>query len=453
MGERDQPLLRKRYQRLELIGRGGTASVYRGRDEALGRDVAIKMYPPASGEAEAARQASEVDVLAGLSHHSLVTLFDAGVERRETGSHVYLVMELVHGSNLQQTLTREAITAQAVAEIGFDIAEGLQYLHHHGIVHRDIKPSNIQLVDYGDANSRTRAKLVDFGIAREGVAARPDLASTGTVAYSSPEQVRGEEVTGASDIYSLGLVLLECFTRELAFPGVPVASAMARLSSSPGVPAALPAEWRSLIGAMTELDPADRPSTGEVLDVVRDLVVIEMGRGRVDQQVADLESRRIDAVRRYRILDTSPDGVFDRITRLAASVLHTPIALVSIVDTDRIWFKSAHGLDGLQQIGRDPGLCATAITKNAAWIVEDARADPRVLANPLVAGEFGLQFYAGMPLRTGDGLNIGTLCVLDFEPRSMTEEEVHILEDLAGLVMREVEVHGESQREHPPLAV
>jgi sigma-B regulation protein RsbU (phosphoserine phosphatase) len=151
------------------------------------------------------------------------------------------------------------------------------------------------------------------------------------------------------------------------------------------------------------------------------------------------EEGRLEAIRRYDILDTPPDGAFDRVTALAARHFNVPISIVSIVDTDRIWFKSHHGVE-VEQIGRDPGLCASAILGNEPWVVEDAAVDPRTLANPLVAGDFGLRFYAGAPLTTRDGYNLGTLCVLDHEPRTLTAEEASTLEDMAAIVMDELEL-------------
>ncbi len=151
------------------------------------------------------------------------------------------------------------------------------------------------------------------------------------------------------------------------------------------------------------------------------------------------EDSRLAAVRRYDVLDTPPDGAFDRVTRLAATLLGTPIAIVSIVDHDRIWFKSRYGLD-VDEIGRDPGLCASAILQDEPWVIEDARNDPRSLANPLVAGDFGLQFYAGAPLRTAAGHNLGTVCVIDREPRRIGERETRVLEDLAAIVVDELEL-------------
>ena len=112
---------------------------------------------------------------------------------------------------------------------------------------------------------------------------------------------------------------------------------------------------------------------------------------------------------------------------------------MSVVDTDRIWFKSHHGLEATE-IGRDPGLCASAITGMEPWIINDAVADPRTLANPLVAGDFGLRFYAGAPLTTHDGYNLGTLCVIDHEPREVSDAEKALLSELAGVVMDELEL-------------
>lgn len=154
---------------------------------------------------------------------------------------------------------------------------------------------------------------------------------------------------------------------------------------------------------------------------------------------SDAEEKRLAALRKYDILDSPPDGAFDRITAVAASIFSAPIAIISLVDHDRIWFKSHHGLD-VQEIGRDPGLCASAIMQEGAWIVNDAKADARTLANPLVAGNFGLRFYVGAPLRTHDGHNLGTLCVIDREPRKATETQIAQLTDLASVVMDQMEL-------------
>ncbi len=156
------------------------------------------------------------------------------------------------------------------------------------------------------------------------------------------------------------------------------------------------------------------------------------------------EAERQAAIRRYDVLDTPRDGAFDRITALAAKHFDVPIAIVSIVDRDRIWFKSHHGIDA-EEVGRDPGLCASAILHDDAWVIENAATDPRALANPLVAGEFGLQFYAGVPLRTPDGYNLGTFCILDREPRTFNAADRRTLEDLAAIVMNDLEMRLQSR--------
>jgi GAF domain-containing protein len=151
------------------------------------------------------------------------------------------------------------------------------------------------------------------------------------------------------------------------------------------------------------------------------------------------EAKRIETLKRYDILDTPPNGSFDRITRLAAIIFKVPIAIISLVDTDRIWFKSHYGLS-VNQIGRDAGLCASAILSNDVYVVGDASKDVRALANPLVAGEFGLRFYAAMPLQTKDHLNLGTLSIIDKAPRTLSGEEKDILKQLAQVVMDEMEL-------------
>ena len=154
----------------------------------------------------------------------------------------------------------------------------------------------------------------------------------------------------------------------------------------------------------------------------------------------------MEAIRRYDILDTPRDGVFDRITRLAARFLNVPISTITIVDRDRIWFKSTVGLEA-EQIDRVPGLCASAILQYEPWVVNDASVDPRTLENPLVRGELGLRFYVGIPLTTRDGYNLGTLNVIDSEPRDVTAEELATLQDLGAVVLDELELRLAARRE------
>ncbi len=151
------------------------------------------------------------------------------------------------------------------------------------------------------------------------------------------------------------------------------------------------------------------------------------------------EAKRLEALKKFDILDTPRDGSYDRITALAAMIFKVPIAIISLVDTDRIWFKSHFGLP-VHQINREPGLCASAILSPHPYIIENAVEDPRTLTNSLVAGEFGLKFYAAVPLQTEDNYNLGTLCIIDKAPRSFSKEETEVLETLGKIVMDEMEM-------------
>lgn len=157
------------------------------------------------------------------------------------------------------------------------------------------------------------------------------------------------------------------------------------------------------------------------------------------------EDERLAAVRRYDILDTPPDGSFDRITRLAARLFDVPISTITIVDSDRIWFKSAHGID-VHQIDRDPGLCASVVLEGGPYVVADALIDPRTLDNPLVRGDLGLRFYAGIPLTTEGGHNLGTMNIIDVEPREISRDEMEVLRELAGIVVDELELRLQTRR-------
>ena len=151
------------------------------------------------------------------------------------------------------------------------------------------------------------------------------------------------------------------------------------------------------------------------------------------------DGERLKFLKEYDILDTPADRSFDQFTSLAAKLLDVPVALISLVDTDRIWFKSRYGLD-VPQLSLDPGLCASAILLNDMYLVEDAITDPRTLANPLVTGEFGLRFYAAAPLKIKEGYNLGTFCVLDKKPRRFSQTQKDILQSLADMVVTQMEL-------------
>ncbi len=150
------------------------------------------------------------------------------------------------------------------------------------------------------------------------------------------------------------------------------------------------------------------------------------------------EASRLNELKSFEILDSNAEKQFDDITMLATKICETPIALVSLVDERRQWFKSKQGLT-ICETQRELAFCAHAINQKDIFIVEDAREDKRFIDNPLVTGDSKIIFYAGMPLRTSNGLNIGTLCVIDHKPRRLTENQIKSLRILANQVVLAIE--------------
>jgi GAF domain-containing protein len=148
------------------------------------------------------------------------------------------------------------------------------------------------------------------------------------------------------------------------------------------------------------------------------------------------EPERLTALAPYRVLGTSPDAVFDEIVRLTAKLFNVPIALIALVDEASVWFKANFGMIGTEQIARDESVCSIAIRNEDTTIFNDLRETPCALAKPHVAESLQLRFYAGHPLRNTQGYNIGALCVIDRKPRQLSTEEQKRLQELAGIVMK-----------------
>jgi len=240
------------------------ADVYRGTDRVLDRQVAVKVLRELTeNESDRERFVAEAKTLAKLNHAGLVTVLDAG-------AHVdrpFLVMELIDGPNLAECCDTVMHVTRVVA-VGTQVADALAHAHAIGVVHRHVKPSNIMLGKDG------RVCLTDFGIARllgdTGKLTRTGM-TLGSPAYLSPEQVRGQEVTPAADVYSLGLVLIEMLSGERAYPQSSTEAALARLTSPPQLPDGVSQGWRSLLTAMTALDPEARPTAQQVATTLREL--------------------------------------------------------------------------------------------------------------------------------------------------------------------------------------
>src|SRR3954468_2176295 len=257
-------LIDDRYRVRGPLGTGGMSVVYHALDEQLGREVALKMFRPAMVDLDdERRRRGEVRVLATLEHPTLVTLFDARLD----SDPPYLTTEFVDGDDLGARLRAGPLAAEDLVPLTAAISDALAFMHQRGVVHRDVKPANI-LLPRDPSPSAPFAKLADFGIARlvDGSRSTATGSVIGTAAYLSPEQAGGHEAGPPSDIYSLGLVLIECVTGAMPFPGSAAESAVARLTRDPEVPATLPDGWQSLLARMTERDPAARPTAAEVFE-------------------------------------------------------------------------------------------------------------------------------------------------------------------------------------------
>jgi tRNA A-37 threonylcarbamoyl transferase component Bud32 len=329
-------LLGDRFRVSALLGRGGMATVYLAEDESLGRQVAIKVFRRdlADGD-DLQRQKDEIQLLATLNHPGLVTLFDAATD---DAGNAFLVMELVDGTDLHSRLHDGPLDPTLVAAIGGTLADALVYVHARGVIHRDIKPGNILLPRPDDDHTGPPAKLADFGIARIVDGAR--LTATGkilgTATYFSPEQALGDPLTPSSDVYSLGLVLLECMTGEKAFPGTAVESMMTRLARDPDVPAGLGDSWAGLLRGMTHRAPDARPTARDVSGVLARLagpaaatIPVTTASGAQAPSTAGT-----DETRPYAALDETTQAMTSPVVpAAAASAAASPAAAAAAVGT------------------------------------------------------------------------------------------------------------------------
>jgi eukaryotic-like serine/threonine-protein kinase len=255
-------LIDGRYRLGGVLGSGGAAEVIRAVDERLDRAVAVKLFRGDVAD-QLQRHEEEMRTLARLAHAGLVTVFDAGTD--DETQRPYLVMQLVEGSTLAEQLRRGPLPAQRTAQIGASLADALAYVHDQGLVHRDVKPANVLI------GADSRVHLADFGIARIVDSAHVTRTGDvlGTPAYFAPEQVSGEPVGPAADVYALGLIMLECLTGRREYDGSSIEVAMARLNRQPEIPTSLPGIWQDLLAGMTARDAAARISAEQAADRLR----------------------------------------------------------------------------------------------------------------------------------------------------------------------------------------
>jgi eukaryotic-like serine/threonine-protein kinase len=301
-------VLSGRYEIGDRLGSGGMSSVHKATDLILERTVAVKILAEHLSDDErfVARFRREALAVAKLIHPNIVQVYDTGID---DGRH-YIVMEYVEGRSGAQILQRQGpLGAETTAEVGAQACAGLDYAHRRGIIHRDVKPGNLMVVGGPVGGGEMTVKLTDFGIARAVEQTRITQVGSvvGTAAYLSPEQVRGEEATPATDVYALGVVLYQFLTGRLPYEGSTLAElAVRQQNERPLPPSTYNDEVPEAIGAVVlralEGDPARRyAGAGELagglaLGLQGEDVTLPLGEGATPTRVlgGETATRHID---------------------------------------------------------------------------------------------------------------------------------------------------------------
>ncbi|MFI0242071.1 protein kinase [Streptomyces sp. NPDC016845] len=259
---RDPLLVGGRYRMRDQLGSGGTADVFAAVDTVLGREVAVKVFRPVAGMVTADRICGEALTLARLRHPALVTVYDAG----RHGDSAYMVTELVCGTTLRNRLSVGSLTATQTIRLGTVLTSALDHVHGCDIIHRDIKPSNILLDELG------APRLADFGLSRaidERTRTEPGTL-IGSLAYMAPEQLLGGGASKASDVYALGLVLLEALTGDTSRRATPLEAGIGHLLHAPRIPDQVPDGLARLLSLITAQEPQERPDTARILGLLEE---------------------------------------------------------------------------------------------------------------------------------------------------------------------------------------
>ncbi|MGE5281574.1 MAG: serine/threonine-protein kinase [Chloroflexota bacterium] len=249
------------------IGSGGFGTVYEAWDGRLERSVAVKTIEDA-GMFDSGRVLREAQAAARLNHPGIVTLYELG----EEDGNALLVTELVEGATLAELSREGALSDREIGEIGADLCEALAHAHARGVVHRDVKPQNVLVTEEGEP----RAKLMDFGVARlaDGAALTAPGDVVGTLAYMAPEQAEGRTAGPEADVYSLALLLYECWSGEnptrRATPAATARAIGARLRPLRRLRPDLPRELCETVDACLQTRPNRRPSLSELGETIED---------------------------------------------------------------------------------------------------------------------------------------------------------------------------------------
>ncbi|GAI82836.1 unnamed protein product, partial [marine sediment metagenome] len=323
-------IINERYHLNAELGQGGMGTVYLARDTVLNRDVALKLVSsPRLGKDGRSRLLSEAQTVAQLKHPNIVTVYDAG----EVENQPYVVMEYIQGDTLDK---HQLDGYQQIVDAVKQICTALEYAHSHNIVHRDLKPENVILQPNGNL------QLMDFGLAVSTTSRMTENGLImGTVAYMSPEQAFGYEVTPASDLYSLGVMLYEMVTGSLPFEAEDALGVITQHIHAPVVPPIakaedLPGPLNDLIVSLLSKEPDQRPaSAADVLAVLEDPSLFESA-GSLDKELSVL-----DRIVRGRILGR--EGEFAEVRSL--------------------WLKSIAGQGQTVLISGEPGIGKTRLMR------------------------------------------------------------------------------------------
>jgi serine/threonine protein kinase/tetratricopeptide (TPR) repeat protein len=329
-------ILNNRYRLGEVIGQGGSGTIYRAQDTLLNREVAIKMYAEKGiGTAGRARLLHEAQSAAQLNHTNIVAIFDAG----QVDGVPYIIMELVDGKSLQDNPPKDLEDILAIAR---QICTALDHAHNHGIVHRDLKPENVLLASDGTV------KLTDFGLARS-IASRLSSEGllVGTVYYLSPEQALNQPVDGRTDLYALGVMLYELVTGKLPFQGDdPLAVVSQHLYAPVVAPHVrnpkLPARLDALIMQLLAKSPEERPASAAEVDRL------------LEQSLSADEPKSLEA-----------ESVLARIARGRLVGREQELA-----EARRLWERSLAGQGQVLLISGEPGVGKTRLAREISTLVE-----------------------------------------------------------------------------------
>jgi hypothetical protein len=302
-----------------------------------------------------------------------------------------------------------------------------------------VKPGNVLLSTAAQGRAPL-VKITDFGLVRalDQLGGSGRRTAAGTPQYMSPEQIAGGQIDRRSDLYGLGVLLFRMVTGQEPFAGPTVSAVWSQHLFEPPprpssvAPGSVPAWLDDLVLRLLAKEPTGRPQSAEEV-----AAALAFGPG-VASLPAD-EQARLAALRRYRILDTDPEQPFDDLATLAAHVCGTPIALITLLDADRQWFKSRVGVS-LRETARDVSFCTHTIRQAEPLVVPDASQDERFAGSPLVCSLPQARFYAGIPLVTPEGHALGALCVMDRVPRQLSADQLSALAAVSRLVLKQMEM-------------